>query len=81
MAYFANGSEGECFDDQCARCKYGELPCPIAAVQMVYNYDAVGNKTATEILEALVRDDGTCEMFEMARKDFEIDVRRGKFEF
>ena len=34
MAYFSNGSEGMCFEDQCAKCKYGQEPCPIAAVQI-----------------------------------------------
>ena len=63
MAYFPNGSAGECFDNQCARCKYGQLACPIAWVQMEHNYDAVGNEVATKILGALVSDDGKCAMF------------------
>ncbi len=62
MAYFSNSSEGERFDDECAKCKLGEKPCPIALVQSLYNYDAIGNKTATEILDALVKNNGTCEM-------------------
>jgi len=75
MAYFSNGSEGVVFDDQCARCKYGQHPCPIALVQMDANYDQFNDKsgTATRILNNLVKDDGTCEMFEMAKQDFEID--------
>jgi len=75
MAYFSNGSEGVVFDDQCARCKYGQHPCPIALVQMDANYDRFNDKsgTATRILNNLVKDDGTCEMFEMAKQDFEID--------
>jgi len=70
MAYFANGSEGECFHRQCDKCKYGNMACPIALVQMTYNYDACGNKVASDILSDLVGDDGTCRMYEMARKDF-----------
>lgn len=62
MAYFANGSEGDVFDNQCAICKFGDKPCPIAYVQMTYNYDAVNNDTATKILGELVMDDGTCLM-------------------
>lgn len=69
MAYFANGSEGECFDNQCLRCKYGQDPCPIAYVQMNFNYDAVGNDVATKILNELVKDDGTCTMFETFKSD------------
>lgn len=72
MAYFSNGSEGSVFDYQCAICKYGEKACPIAAVQMLYNYDACNNETAREILDELVRDDGTCTMFEEFKEDFEI---------
>lgn len=70
MAYFSNGSEGEVFDQQCAKCKYGQSPCPIAFVQMEYNYSAVGNETAADILNELVRQDGTCTVFEMAKQDF-----------
>ena len=73
MAYFSNGSEGTVFEDQCARCKYGEEPCPIAAVQLNYNYEACDNEVAENILNALVEQDGTCTMFDMFKKDFEID--------
>ena len=78
MAYFPNGTAGECFDNQCAKCKYGEEPCPIALVQMNYNYDACNNKVATAILGALVKNDGRCMMFECFKKDFEIDTRKAK---
>lgn len=72
MAYFANGSEGACFDDQCNRCKYGKDPCPIELVQTEYNYDACKNNVATAILDHLVDDDGTCKMFERFKSDFEV---------
>jgi hypothetical protein len=71
MAYFPNGTAGMCFDDQCQKCKYGEEPCPIAMVQMNYNYDACNNKVATAILKNLVQDNGICAMFECFKKDFE----------
>ncbi len=80
MAYFANGSEGEVFDVQCTKCKYGEMPCPIAAVQGAYNYDACNNKTAREILDSLVKNDGTCEMYKMCENDFFVDVNQQKLE-
>lgn len=67
MAYFSNGSEGDCFD--CANCKYQDKPCPIFFVQMTYNYDAVNNEVATKILNALVKNDGTCTFYEMAKTD------------
>lgn len=73
MAYFSNGSEGMCFDDQCSRCKYGQEPCPIALVQMEYNYDACNNTTARKILDTLVKNDGTCTVFEMAKSDFDLE--------
>lgn len=73
MAYFSNGSEGMVFDDQCGKCKYGLHPCPIAAVQMNYNYDAVNNQVATNILNGLVKDDGTCNMWETFKTDLAID--------
>lgn len=74
MAYFSNGSEGSCFD--CANCKYQKHPCPIFAVQFLYNYDACNNEVATKILDTLVSNDGTCHFFEMAKKDlFQDDTQ------
>lgn len=72
MAYFSNGSEGEVFDLQCSKCKYGDEACPIAAVQMVYNYDACNNPIARSILDDLVKNDGTCAMFNEFKKDFQL---------
>jgi hypothetical protein len=63
MAYFANGSEGMVFD--CEDCKYQLEPCPIALVQMEFNYDACNNEVATKILDSLVKNDGTCMMQQM----------------
>lgn len=71
MAYFSNGTEGTVFDEQCSICKYGQKPCPIAWVQMEYNYEACNNKTARAILDSLVKDDGTCEMFRTFQKDLD----------
>lgn len=72
MAYFSNGSEGMVFDEQCAKCKFGDKPCPIAFVQMDANYDQLKDTTGTarKILDHLVKDDGTCTVFEMAKQDF-----------
>jgi hypothetical protein len=39
MAYFANGCEGEVFDEQCAKCRFGESPCPI---YYWFNKDFIG---------------------------------------
>lgn len=72
MAYFANGSAGECFHEQCAICKYGEAPCPIAFVQFNYNYRACNNKIARGILDNLISDNGDCSMYKMFEKDFKI---------
>jgi len=73
MAYFSNGTEGTIFEDQCSICKYGDKPCPIAWVQMNYNYDAGNNKVATDILNDLVKNDGTCEMYKCFKDDLAKD--------
>jgi len=70
VAYFSNGNEGMCFDEQCMECKYGEDCCPIFYVQCNYNYEACNNKTAREILDHLVDNNGNCRMFQMYKKDF-----------
>lgn len=78
MAYFSNGSEGMCFDTQCQKCKYGDKPCPIAFIQVEFNYEAVNNPTATKILDQLVNNDGTCLMYEAFKHDFAIDPNQLK---
>lgn len=70
MAYFSNGSEGMVFDEQCGKCRYGQKPCPIALVQMDNNYEACNNKVARNILDNLVKNDGTCKMYETFKDDF-----------
>jgi hypothetical protein len=40
---------------------------------MTYNYEACNNETARKILDTLVKNDGTCNFFEMAKKDLYID--------
>ena len=73
MAYFSNGSEGMVFDEQCSKCKYGLKSCPIAWVQIEYNYEAANNETAGKILDFLIKPDGTCAMWEKFKDDFAID--------
>ena len=70
MAYFPNGSAGEVFDEQCGRCKFGEGPCPIWHVQHEFNYSACNIPIARGILDALVKDDGTCAMYALDPKTF-----------
>ncbi len=73
MAYFPNGSAGECFDEQCTKCRYGQGCCPIWYVQSTYNYPACNNEVASAILGHLVKDDGTCAMFEQDRDHFWVN--------
>lgn len=68
MACFSNGTEGMVFDEQCNRCRYGQHSCPIAYVQMNWNYTQ--DKDARDILDHLVKDDGTCTMYKMDEANF-----------
>ena len=55
MAYFSNGSEGMCLDEECCECVLGsESPCPIFSVQVSYNYSACNNEIARQILNDLI---------------------------
>lgn len=72
MAYFANGSEGMFFDEQCMNCKYGQEPCPIAFAQLECNYEAANNETATKILDILIDNKEGCMMYNRFKDDFEI---------
>ena len=62
MAYFANSTEGEVLERQCAECPYGEEPCPVALVQLTYNYDQNQNKELEQAMEILVDEEGICQM-------------------
>ena len=64
MAYFANGSEGEYFDNQCTEYLHGDpdFCCPIAAMQMLFNYDQCRNKKLEEAMNVLVNEKGDCQM-------------------
>jgi hypothetical protein len=63
MVYFPNGSAGDVLEAQCMDCKLGEGPCPIYYIQMEWNYDQVGNDLAVKIMNELISEDGTCQMF------------------
>ncbi len=78
MAYFPNGTAGEVFDEQCCKCIFGERSCPIAWVQMEYNYKACNIEVARAILDDLVKNDGTCAMFKMAPEIFMTPEARGQ---
>ena len=73
MAYFSNSTEGAIFDEQCAKCKYGEEPCPIALAQLKFNYQAKRNKVATKILNTIVNQEGICVMRDTFKRDFVTD--------
>ena len=40
--------------------------------QAVYNYDACNNEVARKILDSLIANDGTCEMYKTFEKDFSL---------
>lgn len=84
MAYFANGTEGQILDDQCDRCIHGMLDsalCPVALVQMTYNYKQLddGNEDLRTAMQTLINKKGECQMkhamqtagitFDMSGKD------------
>lgn len=62
MAYFPNSSAGDALQAQCDTCPLGQEPCPILLAQLLYNYDAVGHKVATDILNTLVNTEGQCQL-------------------
>lgn len=81
MAYFSNGSEGMCLDEECIGCKYGQDPCPIYNIQMEFNYKACNNEVATKILNALINNHGDCSMKQTFIKDFKTDAHNMKIDF
>lgn len=64
MAYFSNGTEGMILDEQCAVCIHEDQDagCPIALVQMLYNYDQIGNDDLQAAMNILINEKGRCQM-------------------
>ena len=75
MAYFSNGGEADILANQCCKCVLGKqmLLCPILKAQLDYNYDAVNNKVATEILDLFVDKETGCQMFVKYKNELEIE--------
>jgi len=65
MAYFSNSSAGDALEEQCSECPFGEADCPIYTAQALFNYDQVGNKVATDILDMLIDQKGGCQMVKL----------------
>ncbi len=79
MAYFANGDDGQHFDDQCdCLCPVGRAgqQCPIREAHVEFNYDQCGEgqEPVEKVLNMFVSrgDDGlgypTCHMLEAMRR-------------
>lgn len=67
MAYFAKGTEGLNLDEQCDNCLHGMndgIMCPVAAVQMAYNYIQLnpGNEDLRAAMNLLIGERGNCQM-------------------
>ena len=80
MAYFPNGPAGEVLTDQCDNCLHGlddSLLCPVAHVQVTYNYDQLnpGNEDLQAAMELLIADHGECRMkLAMEKAGMKIDL-------
>ena len=72
MAYFSNGCEGEVLDMQCSECLPYD-PCPVALVQMYFNYDqcAEGQEKLMKALNMLIDEKGNCLMKEYIKPRLE----------
>lgn len=70
MAYFPNGASAQIFEDQCTLCVMGEAACPVALVQLYYNYEqlAEGQEKLRAALRSLVTDEGACQVFALLRE-------------
>lgn len=73
MAYFANGTEGLSLEEQCHNCLHGmndELLCPVAHLQIEYNYKQLdaGNEDLRTAMNLLIDNRGSCLMMAAIRK-------------
>lgn len=58
MAYFANGSEGLVFDYECSNCFAEDKNCPVATIQLTFNYDQCDNENLRHAMNMLVTQKG-----------------------
>lgn len=63
MAYFSNSTDGDVLEMQCEDCPLGDKPCPVKLVQLMHNYDQVGNDKLKAAMELLIDKDGICQLF------------------
>ena len=72
MAYFPNVTAGEHLDKQCADCIHEdpEAGCPLALVQMEFNYSQHNNGQAKlrKCLNLLINEHGDCQMKKLIDK-------------
>lgn len=73
MAYFPNGCAGDHLEIQCDDCVHGmadDIGCPIALIQMEYNYKQsnTGNKDLQAAMTILIDDKGDCVMYKLISK-------------
>jgi hypothetical protein len=69
MAYFSNSTEGDILQSQCDRCPLGDKPCPVMSVQLLFNYDQIGNAKLKEAMEQLVDKKGMCQLFPLLKEN------------
>ena len=81
MAYYSNGSETSFLDTECTTCAIGKEACPIAFVQIDYNYEQCGNETAKKILDYLVSNTTGCRMKNKFPRDLKTDAKQNKLDF
>lgn len=76
MGYFANGTEGDCFEAKwCNRCVHedNEKGCPVMLAHILFSYEECNSKSNAKVmLDMLIPRDGPwnaqCAMFQLRRK-------------
>ena len=68
MGYFANGTEGQMYEEQyCERCIHGGWTCPIWTLHMMHNYEQHKEPKIALMLDTLIPRKGCfneeCKMF------------------
>ncbi len=79
MGYFGNSSEGEPFEEDCATCPLGEYPCPIAGVQLEFNYVSCNNKIGRDILNRFITQGSKGEYIGCQMKRFVVEIAGPQF--
>ena len=80
MAVISNSDEDFLSLEDCAQCVFGDEFCPVAYLQVMFNYDQLKNEKVKEMLDILLPD-ARCWFMNNKSEHFKVDARQEQLKF